>query len=780
MPRVALFSFAHSRAARTLMSQRILLILDDAAASRSIQDALINSGEGFTDIEWVGDCHGALSKLHEAKNSALVPGIAAILVELSLPDSRGIETFDRLFEVLPQIPILILCDAEGEEIAKLAVQHGAQDYLFKDRLDSYLLPKAVRSMIERAAVSEALFVEKERAQVTLNSIGDAVLCTDISGQVTYLNVIAEGLTGWTQEEAIGHKLEVVFRIVDGTTRRTAENPLALSIRENKTVSLTPNCVLIRRDGAEASIEDSSAPIHDRRGQVIGAVMVFHDVSLARATTERMSYLAQHDSLTDLPNRVLMNDRLVEAIALSDRHKRKLAILFLDLDLFKHINDSLGHVVGDRVLQSVGRRLSTCVRSSDTVSRQGGDEFVILLWEVRHSRDAAVAAEKIFRALREPHLIDKHELHITGSIGIVTYPDDGADAESLLKNADAAMYHAKESGRDSYQFFKPEMNVRALERQGLEADLRRAIERQDLQLHYQPKVDLVSGAIVGVEALIRWRHPQRGLVPPIQFVAIAEECGLIIPMGRWVLREACRQARAWQLDGSPPVCMAINISSVELRSPHFAAGVLAILKETGLDPRYLELELTETFLMLDSKSTAEVLDELKVIGVQLALDDFGTGYSSLSYLKRFPIDVLKIDRSFVSDLTDDTDDAGIVAAVISLGKSLHMQVVAEGVETRAQLEFLQAHGCPVGQGFLFSEALPTAEITQLMRIGSTGGARLKQFALTTGPSIAAAPLEDTGEVRKRVSRSDTRRARHLKLRGANGDEIEIKASEAGAR
>ena len=689
------------------MSQRILLIQDDAAAAKAILDALSNSIDESFQVQWVRRCSEGLERL---------AGTAAILVDLFLPDSRGIETFDRLFRVAPQIPILVLCTPQEEETAKLAVQCGAQDYLFKARLDAYLLPKAVGSMIERAANSEALFEEKERAQVTLNSIGDAVMSTDISGQVTYLNAIAESLTGWSSDEAIGHPLEDVLRIVNGATREPAANPMALAIRENKIVALTPNCILIRRDGVESAIEDSAAPIHDRRGQVTGAVMVFHDVSVARAMILKMSYLAQHDSLTDLPNRVLLNDRLTEAIALSSRHERKLAVLFLDLDRFKHINDSLGHIVGDRLLQSVGRRLFTCVRSSDTVSRQGGDEFVVLLWEVKHAQDAAVAAEKILQALREPHLIDQHELHITGSIGIVTYPDDGTDAETLMKKADFAMYHAKETGRDSYQFFKSEMNVQAIERQSLEGSLRHAIERQELLLYYQPKINLATGGMTGVEALIRWHHPQRGLVPPGQFIAIAEECGLIVPIGRWVLSEACRQARAWQVAGLPPMCVAINISSVELRAPGFASGVRAILRETGLEPRYLELELTETFLMQDSRSTAEVLKELKEIGVLLALDDFGTGYSSLSYLKRFPIDAVKIDQSFVRDLTTDPDDAGIVTAVIAMGRSLHMRVVAEGVETREQLEILQEHGCPQGQGYYFSRPVPAVEFRQLLEFG----------------------------------------------------------------
>jgi diguanylate cyclase (GGDEF)-like protein/PAS domain S-box-containing protein len=695
-----------------LPKKHILLIQHDAANAQAIVAALTNSRDVSFHVEWVRHWSEGLDRLG---------GVAAILVDLFLPDSSGLDTFDRLFGAAPGIPILLLINPEDEEAAKLAVQRGAQDYLFKARLDSYLLPKALDSMIERAAISEALFEQNERALVTLDSIGDAVMSTDIAGRVTYLNAIAEGLTGWSQEQAVGHPLEEVFRIIDAGTREPAQNPMALAIRENKPVALTPNCILLRSDGVEAAIEDSAAPIHDRRGQVTGAVMVFHDVSMARAMTLKMSYLAQHDGLTALPNRVLLHDRLVEAIALSKRHQRQLAVLFVDIDRFKRINDSLGHGIGDRLLQSVAHRLLECVRSSDTVSRQGGDEFVILLWEERHALDATVTAHKILQALRQPHDIDQHVLHVTASIGIVTYPDDGTDAETLLRNADFAMYHAKECGRDNYQFFKSDMNMRAVERQSLEDNLRFAIERGQMLLHYQPKVDLVTRAIVGVEALIRWRHPQRGLVSPGQFIAVAEECGLIVPIGRWVLREACRQARAWQIAGLRPVSLAVNTSSVELRAPGFASGVRAILSETGLEPRYLELELTETFLMQDSNSTADVLRELKDIGMSIALDDFGTGYSSLSYLKRFPIDTLKIDRSFVHDITTDSDDASIVSAVIGMGENLHMRVVAEGVETREQLEFLQEHGCPQGQGFYFSRPLPAAEIGQLLQCGAQGSA-----------------------------------------------------------
>ncbi|WP_340121209.1 GGDEF/EAL domain-containing response regulator [Methylobacter svalbardensis] len=434
---------------------------------------------------------------------------------------------------------------------------------------------------------------------------------------------------------------------------------------------------------------------------------------------QMVHLAQHDALTDLPNRLLLNDRLAQATALADRHGKQLAVMFLDLDRFKLINDSLGHTVGDQLLQSVAERLMAGVRNSDTVCRQGGDEFVILLADVEHAEDAALSAQKILDALTVPHLIDQLELHVSVSIGISIYPDDGQDADTLIKNADTAMYHAKESGRNNYQFFEQDMNVLAVERHFIESGLRLALERQEFILHYQPKINLETGTISGVEALVRWQHPLRGLIMPEQFVWIAEDCGLIVLLGTWVLSEACRQAQAWQDAGLPPVPVAVNISAVQFRHKDFLGSLTGILKDTGLAPSYLELELTESVLMHDADSTASVLEALKALGLRLAIDDFGTGYSSLSYLKRFPIDTLKIDQSFMRDITHattDSDDASIVAAVVSMGKSLNQRVIAEGVETREQLAFLQAQGCGEGQGFYFSQPLSSEELVELLRTG----------------------------------------------------------------
>jgi diguanylate cyclase (GGDEF)-like protein/PAS domain S-box-containing protein len=445
----------------------VLLISNDDSDARLIRKALAET----TDNEWHLE---QVRRLSDGVNRLRKEEIGAVLLDLFLPDSQGIKTFEALFEAALLVPILVLTDRENEASARQATRRGAQDHLLKDHLDGYWLPRILRSVIERKAGEEAFFMEKERAQVTLNSIGDAVLSTDIAGNVTYLNVVAEAMTGWSCKDATGHPLAEIFQIIDGATREIAPNPMALAVEENKTVGLTANCILIRRDGFEAAIEDSAAPIHDRGGKVTGAVIVFHDVSAARETRERMAHLAQHDFLTDLPNRMLLSDRVANSIALARRHGKQRALLFLDLDGFKHINDSLGHPIGDKLLQSAAQRLVACVRSSDTVSRQGGDEFVVLLSEIGQAEDASLTAKKMLLALAAPHSIDGKEFHITASIGISIYPDDGRDAETLIRCADTAMYHAKNKGRNNYQFFKKDTNIRAVERQFLEGSLRRAL------------------------------------------------------------------------------------------------------------------------------------------------------------------------------------------------------------------------------------------------------------------------------------------------------------------
>jgi diguanylate cyclase (GGDEF)-like protein/PAS domain S-box-containing protein len=687
----------------------VLLIDDGPDHAAAMQAALVGTGEGFLDLEWVRSLAAGLKVLADHR-------VRAVFLSLSLPDGRGADTLTRVLSVASDAPVIVLGGVNDEAICQAALSQGARDYLLEGHLDTYAFARAMRNISERDLAQHELFLEKERAEVTLNSIGDAVLSTDIEGCVTYLNVVAEQMTGWPRKDAIGHPLTEVFRIIDSVTRQPSPNPLALAIQLDRSVGLSANCILIRRDGHESFIEDSAAPIHDRDGQLTGAVIVFHDVSMARSMVLEMSHLAQHDSLTGLPNRLVLKDRLARAILLAHRHSGHLALLFLDVDHFKRINDSLGHALGDALLQSVAARLSASVRESDTVSRQGGDEFVILLSELARPADAGVNAAHILAELKKVHRIGAQELRVTASVGISTYPDCGDDADALLKHADTAMYHAKEHGRDNYQFFRRDMNLRAVERQSLEGQLRVGLEQDQLRLHYQPKVNLTTGAITSVEALIRWQHPTRGLLLPAQFLTIAEDSNLMVAIGRWVLREACRQTREWLDAGVQAVPVAVNISSLEFRSEQFLEGVRMALKESRLDPRYLELELTETVLMRHAESTAFALDRLKALGVRLAIDDFGTGYSSLSYLTRFPIDALKLDRSFVHGVIASADHAIIVRAVIDMGQSLKHRVIAEGVETPEQLAFLQIHGCDEGQGHYFSRPIMPPQFAQLLQTG----------------------------------------------------------------
>jgi diguanylate cyclase (GGDEF)-like protein/PAS domain S-box-containing protein len=687
----------------------LLLVEDNEGDARLLREMFKEHGPLSTELTHVGS-------MVEAEKHLAQSAVDFILLDLGLPDAQGLGAVRRARAMAPRVPLVVLTGLDDELLAGQALHEGAQDYLVKGQIETRGLFRALRYAVERKTMEDVLFVEKERAQVTLNCIGDAVVSTDISGNVTFLNLVAEKMTGWSCQDAARRPMAEVCRIVDTTSRQAIPDPMKVALGQDSTMHLPPNCTLIRRDGFEIPIEDSVAPIHDRGGQATGAVIVFRDVSAAHDMAVQMTHSAQHDFLTGLPNRMLLNDRVNQAIALAGRRRNRVAVLCLDLDNFKHINDSLGHPIGDKLLQSVAKRLLDGVRDSDTVSRQGGDEFVVLLSDLAQPEDAIISMNRILMMLAAPHFIGQHDLCVTASIGISVYPDDGLNAETLIKNADTAVHQAKENGRRGYQFFKPAMNVRAVERQSIEESLRHALERREFTLHYQPKIDLRTGAINGAEALIRWTHPARGLVSPAQFIPIAEECGLILPIGKWVLRQACMQAREWVDAGLPMITMAVNISAMEFRDDNFLDGVFAVLQETGLDPRSLELELTERVLITRPESTASVLQTLRTRGVQIAVDDFGTGYSSLSYLTKFPIDALKIDQSFVRQITDTPAETSIVTAVISMGRSLKLRVVAEGVETQEELAFLHAHHCDEAQGYFFSRPIAPQQFAKLLKAG----------------------------------------------------------------
>ncbi len=458
----------------------------------------------------------------------------------------------------------------------------------------------------------------------------------------------------------------------------------------------------------------SAPLIDANDQYRGRIWYFRDITDRKVAEDRVQFLAYYDSLTELPNRTLLQDRLSQALATARRRKEKVALLFLDLDRFKDINDSLGHPVGDLLLQEVAKRLRRFARAQDTVTRLGGDEFLIVLTGVKEAADAAVAAERLMDAMTAEFVVQGHLLNISCSLGVSVFPDHGAESETLIKNADAAMYSAKDYGRKNFQFFTETMNAQVMERLKLESSLRLALERRELFLLYQPQMDIATRKIIGLEALLRWQHPELGLVPPDKFIRIAENSGLIVPIGEWVLRTTCSQARKWQEEGLPAVSVAVNVSAVQFRQENFCDTVMKVLDETGLDPRYLELELTESLLVSDAELTVSVIQKLKRMGVTLAIDDFGTGYSSFSYLRRFQVSKLKVDRSFIQHVATNPNDAAITAAIISMAKSLNLKVIAEGVEDEAQMSFLRAHDCDEIQGYYFSKPLMVDKAADKLR------------------------------------------------------------------
>jgi diguanylate cyclase (GGDEF)-like protein/PAS domain S-box-containing protein len=488
--------------------------------------------------------------------------------------------------------------------------------------------------------------------------------------------------------------------------------------------------LHRPDGSLRYAQLQGLGRFDAIGTITQLSGTIQDVSEIKEAEQRIRYLAYYDGTTGLPNRQFFMERLQQALVDAKRYHRQLGVLSLDLDQFKRINDTLGHTAGNELLLAVSRRLSEVVRANDTlahddtdealahdgrgtVARLGGDEFSLLITELAHYHDAAKVGRRLLEELRMPFRVAGQEVFVSASLGLALYPLDGEDAESLVKNAGAAMHFAKDQGRDNYQFYSRAMNSTALEKLAMEAQLRRALERDELVLYFQPKIRATTGEIVGLEALIRWQHPELGLVPPSQFIPLAEETGLIVPIGEWVLHSACRQNRLWQQAGHPPVHVAVNIASPHFRQGALSDSVAAALQDSGLDPGWLELEVTESMLMQSVDTTLATLFKLKDRGVRLAIDDFGTGYSSLSYLKRFPLDTLKIDRSFVKDLPRDAEDAAIAKAIIAMAHSLKLEVVAEGVESAEQLAFLQQHGCDVVQGFLFSRPVPAAAFGSLL-------------------------------------------------------------------
>ena len=564
-------------------------------------------------------------------------------------------------------------------------------------------PPVYLAVIQDISERKAAQAQMDKLSRALEQSADCVLITDHEGIAEYVNPAFESTTGYSREEVLGRKANVI---------KSGKHDLAFYERLWGTIlgGEVFRDVLInkRKDGTLYYEEKTITPLKDEHGTITHFISTGKDITERMQTQERLHYLAHHDVLTHLPNRALFADRLEHALSRTRKSDRIVAVLFLDLDRFKIINDTLGHEIGDAALRSLSERLLRCVRESDTVARLGGDEFAVIMEDMRTTADVAPVARKILEMLSEPFHVEERELYITGSIGISMYPNDGRDAPTLLKNADIAMYRAKDLGRNTYQFYSADMGARAFERLTLETSLRHALEREEFVLYYQPQVDVRDGRVIGVEALLRWQHPDLGLVPPADFVALLEETGLIMPVGEWVLRQACTQGAAWHRQGATGLRVAVNLSSRQFSAGDLAQVVAGIAAETGFDPECLELEITESILMQHSATTMRALEELDRMGVRLSVDDFGTGYSSLSYLKRFPIDTLKVDRTFIRDIGTDSDDEAIVTAIVAMAKGLRLEVIAEGVESADQLSFLRQCGCHVVQGFFFAEPrLPDA-------------------------------------------------------------------------
>jgi diguanylate cyclase (GGDEF)-like protein/PAS domain S-box-containing protein len=575
---------------------------------------------------------------------------------------------------------------------------------------------------ERKQIEQALREAEEKYRAIFQDAVVGMFQSTPEGRYSNVNPAMAQMLGYDSPQDliasvsdIAHQVYVDSKSREEMTRLLTEQGLVKNYE----------CAVYRKDRSKMWFSANVRAVSEN-GVLVGYEGTNEDITARKVAEEQVQFLAYYDALTGLPNRTLLQDRVTKALAAARRQGHQVALLFLDLDGFKIINDSLGHPVGDLFLQEFAERLKTWAREQDTVARVGGDEFLILLTGMRDGADAAVTAERLISAMAAEFLVQGHSLHVSCSIGVSIFPNHGTDCETLIKNADTAMYGAKESGRNSYRYFDEEMNAQVMERLTLARGLRSAMEKEELFLVYQPQMEIATGRVTGLEALLRWQHPELGLVPPDKFIRIAENSGLIVPIGEWVLRTACRQARKWQDDRLPPVSVSVNVSAVQFRQQGFCDLIRRVLRETGLAPQYLELELTESLMLANAEVTLSVVEELKSIGITLAIDDFGTGYSSFSYLKQFRVSKLKIDRSFIKDIATNPDDSAITAAIISMAKSLRLKVIAEGVENEAQMSFLRKHQCDEIQGYYFSRPLAAPDVPDMLQ-----GTAVHAFAVHTG-------------------------------------------------
>jgi len=693
-----------------------ILVVDDDAGGRHLTRATLKRA-GF-DVTEAVDGQQALDAIRAAS-------FDLVLMDVSMPVMDGFTACAEL-RLLPggmRVPVVMMTGLDDVQSIEHAFEVGATDFITKP-INWPILAHRVRYMLRASSAINDL-KRNHRRLSNAQRIGemgdwvwdvrqDRIVPSDEAWRIFGHDAARETLHGDSLFAAI-HP-EDADRVRHACERAIAGGD-AFAIEHR----------IVRGDGTFRYVHQQVEVIErDESGRATHLAGAVHDITRRKDAEEQIRRLAYYDTLTGLPNRLLFIEQLQKSIAFAERHAQQMAIMFIDLDNFKRVNDTLGHAAGDELLRVVSGRLAGSLRACDTVSRGasgeleawsiarlGGDEFIVMLNGVGHAADAAGVARRLVGAMTEPLTVQGTELFVGGSIGVALYPDDGTDIDTLMMNADTAMYRAKEEGRGGFQFYDRSMNARALERLNMETQLRLALERREFELHYQPKVDLRTGRISGAEALIRWQHPQRGLVHPREFISLAEAIGLIVPIGEWALVEVCRQVAAWRGAGVCTVPVAVNLAASHLRERNLPTLVTRALQAHGLAPSSLEIEVTESVLMSDPERSVENARQLREIGVRLWIDDFGTGYSSLSYLKRLPIAGLKIDRSFVADLATDPDDAGIITAIIAMAHTLNLRVVAEGVETEAQRHFLQAHGCDEFQGFLVSCPVPATMFAALM-------------------------------------------------------------------
>jgi diguanylate cyclase (GGDEF)-like protein/PAS domain S-box-containing protein len=679
----------------------ILLIEDNPGDADLIAEML---DEPFFELSCAARLEDGLTRLQDLPFSV-------ILLDLSLPDSFGLETFSKVHGYAPQIPIVVLTGNSDENIGLMAVKAGAQDYLSKNRVDSELLSRTINFAIERKRFEAALTESRERLRAVVESVREAICHIDMQGSFTFLNSAWTNILQYPVETCLGRPLSDFVYAEDRQRVLEAFGRLLSGELDGFRTEIR----LMKMDADLVWMEIDLMPSLDERQRVAGVVCTLDDITQRKKNEERLVYLATHDSLTGLPNRTLFEDRLGRAMTQSMRVQRVAAVILLDLDQFKIVNDSLGHDQGDALLRIVSHKLQQAVRATDTVARLGGDEFAIVLSELALGVDDAYAvASKIMQSFEQPVSLKDHELYVACSIGIAIYPKDGETVQQLVKNADVAMYQSKELGRKQLCFYSPEMNAELLERLTLTYDLRRAIDMNELDVYYQPKFCGVQRRVLGFEALLRWKHRTRGSISPSCIIPLAESSGLILAIGEWVLRTACAQHVLWREMGFDGLTMAVNLSTRQLWKEDMATRIANALHETGMDPASLELEITESAAMRDADKSISILGQLREMGITLSIDDFGTGYSSLSYLKRLPISTLKVDQSFVRDITYNADAAAIAKSIIVLAHAMNLQVIAEGVETEEQFKLLQRWQCNAMQGFLFSQPLSSAAAFNLLR------------------------------------------------------------------